>query len=344
MIFSDEDEILNVFKVEIAAYFEQFRGIVKVNSFSSRVSSQLSQESTKSSQESNNVVINSESTQSRPKSLESDNIVINRDATRKSQNTVKRMSSFIDQCCNEAIETEEPLSIQTFKPPTIKQCTELWNERTAINPSLTEIASKYKYFKNASVKKPTSSFNPAESQIRNLCKSDFSEMEIIGQFNLGFIITRLKNDLFVIDQHASDEKTRFEMYKRDWKIDTQMLVYPVKLDFDASQMIHVWDNIKIIEKYGFRIDANGDLIGMPVSKVLFDVSDLEELVYNIENGDVGCKKVWKILASKACRSAVMIGDALTMKEMKRIVSGLAALDQPWNCPHGRPTIRYLSGL
>lgn len=52
----------------------------------------------------------------------------------------------------------------------------------------------------------------------------FKEMEIIGQFNLGFIITKLKSDLFIIDQHATDEKYNFEMLQQDTVLKGQRLI------------------------------------------------------------------------------------------------------------------------
>ena len=55
-------------------------------------------------------------------------------------------------------------------------------------------------------------------------------------------------------------------------------------------------------------------------------------------------KLRSMFASRACRSAVMIGTALEPSKMKQIVSQLARLDQPWNCPHGRPTLRHLVSL
>merc|ERR1712217_434015 len=53
------------------------------------------------------------------------------------------------------------------------------------------------------------------------------------------------------------------------------------------------------------------------------------------------KKVWQLLASRACRGAIMIGKALRTSEMEKILSNLGSLQQPWNCPHGRPTMRHL---
>ena len=55
-------------------------------------------------------------------------------------------------------------------------------------------------------------------------------------------------------------------------------------------------------------------------------------------------KLVSMFASRACRSAVMIGTALQSKEMKSIVMKLADIDQPWNCPHGRPTMKHLYDL
>merc|ERR1719263_2077315 len=52
-------------------------------------------------------------------------------------------------------------------------------------------------------------------------------------------------------------------------------------------------------------------------------------------------KVWKMLASSACRHAIMIGKALRVSEMEKVLANLGTLQQPWNCPHGRPTMRHL---
>jgi hypothetical protein len=51
-----------------------------------------------------------------------------------------------------------------------------------------------------------------------------------------------------------------------------------------------------------------------------------------------------MLASRACRSSIMIGTALDQGQMGRVLARLAGLDAPWNCPHGRPTMRHLAAL
>merc|ERR1712050_242109 len=53
-------------------------------------------------------------------------------------------------------------------------------------------------------------------------------------------------------------------------------------------------------------------------------------------------KIWKLLACRACRGAIMIGKALRLSEMERVIANLSTLQQPFNCPHGRPTFRHLA--
>ncbi|KAK1357679.1 MutL C terminal dimerization domain-containing protein [Heracleum sosnowskyi] len=67
--------------------------------------------------------------------------------------------------------------------------------------------------------------------------------------------------------------------------------------------------------------------------------------YRMDTADSVCPpRVREMLASRACRSSVMIGASLSRIEMQKIVKHLADLKSPWNCPHGRPTMRHLIDL
>lgn len=67
--------------------------------------------------------------------------------------------------------------------------------------------------------------------------------------------------------------------------------------------------------------------------------------YKTDTADSVCpSRVRAMLASRACRSSVMIGDPLGRNEMQKILEHLADLKSPWNCPHGRPTMRHLVDL
>uniref|UniRef100_A0AAQ4RYK2 PMS1 homolog 2, mismatch repair system component n=1 Tax=Gasterosteus aculeatus aculeatus TaxID=481459 RepID=A0AAQ4RYK2_GASAC len=149
----------------------------------------------------------------------------------------------------------------------------------------------------------------AEAELsKEISKDMFKEMEIIGQFNLGFIIAKLNADLFMIDQHATDEKYNFEMLQQHTVLQGQKLIH---------------------------------------KNWTFGPADIEELIFMLSDSPgVMCRpsRVRQMFASRACRKSVMIGTALNVAEMKKLLVHMGEIDHPWNCPHGRPTMRHLANL
>uniref|UniRef100_A0A7S2TPQ2 MutL C-terminal dimerisation domain-containing protein n=1 Tax=Lotharella oceanica TaxID=641309 RepID=A0A7S2TPQ2_9EUKA len=231
-----------------------------------------------------------------------------------------------------------------------------------------------------------------ESAMRRVIqKSDFAKMEIIGQFNLGFIITKLKNDLFIIDQHATDEKYNFERLQRVTKIHSQVLFKPMPVRVSPAHFLTILDHLPIFQANGFdfcgpAIDElkNGVEVQMededptsdrksrlflkkiPYSKnTTFGIDDIVQLCTLLadagsgydESGSSSAKeqgikhlmglripKLRAMFASRACRSSIMIGTGLMKAKMRKLVRNMGTMDQPWNCPHGRPTMRHLFDL
>ncbi|OZJ03360.1 hypothetical protein BZG36_02984 [Bifiguratus adelaidae] len=193
-----------------------------------------------------------------------------------------------------------------------------------------------------------------------ISKSDFTRMMVLGQFNLGFIIALLatdgRRDLFIIDQHASDEKYNFETLQQTTVIQSQKLFVPRALELTAGEEIIAAENEDIIAANGYEIEVHHDapptqrikLLAQPVSKsTVFGIKDLEELIYLLSEhpGEmVRCSKARAMFASRACRKSVMIGHTLNKSKMIQIVKHMGEIKQPWNCPHGRPTMRHLMDL
>ncbi|KAF1949549.1 DNA mismatch repair protein MutL [Byssothecium circinans] len=215
--------------------------------------------------------------------------------------------------------------------------------------------------------------DPEERLSLTVTKCDFLNMRIIGQFNLGFIIavrpptsTSPTPDLFIIDQHASDEKYNFERLSATTVLISQRLVHPHPLELTVVEEEVMLNNETSLTANGFivDIDTSGEkevgrrakLISLPMSKeVTFTPKDLEELLALILDSPPSSSlsasshiprpsKVRKLLASRACRSSVMIGKALKKTRMEDIVQHMGSMDKPWSCPHGRPTMRHLFGL
>ncbi|KAL8929205.1 MAG: hypothetical protein Q9208_001288 [Pyrenodesmia sp. 3 TL-2023] len=209
-------------------------------------------------------------------------------------------------------------------------------------------------------------------------KEDFGRMEIVGQFNLGFVLAIrpatsviTDDELFIIDQHASDEKFNFERLQASTTVQNQRLVRPKILDLTAIEEEIIIENNTALVENGFlvEVDQSGDspvgqrcrLVSLPMSReVTFDLSDLEELIAMLgesppasmssEHGEHKLRhvprpsKVRKLFAMRACRSSVMVGKTLQKRQMENLVKHMGEIDKPWNCPHGRPTMRHVLGL
>ncbi|KAL6450381.1 pms1 DNA mismatch repair protein pms1 [Candida maltosa Xu316] len=193
--------------------------------------------------------------------------------------------------------------------------------------------------------------------IYSISKQDFLEMKIIGQFNLGFILVNHQSNLFIIDQHAADEKFNFEKLMTNFKIKHQPLMSPINLELNIIDEMLVLDHQQVFDNNGFKLTIYGDnppgkkisLISLPTyQNTMFGLDDFHELINLINeqpnNKNLKISKIRKILAMRACRSSIMIGSALSMSKMNEVVKNLSTLDKPWNCPHGRPTMRHLTEL
>ncbi|KAJ2962954.1 hypothetical protein NQZ79_g1921 [Umbelopsis isabellina] len=166
---------------------------------------------------------------------------------------------------------------------------------------------------------------------RVIKKMDFLNMRVIGQFNLGFIIAMLNEaDLFIVDQHASDEKYNFETLQQTTQIKGQKLIHPRAVELTASEELVAMDNIGILKANGFdiHVDENAPptqkikIISQPVSKnTMFNMKDFEELVFLLSErpGEmVRCSKARAMFASRACRKSVMIGHSLGKQQMIKV--------------------------
>ena len=209
-----------------------------------------------------------------------------------------------------------------------------------------------------------SSLRAAEVELESkFRKSDFALLRVVGQFNLGFIICCLRNNVFIIDQHAADEKANYERLEANTVLKRQPLIVPAPLDVSAADEVMLLENRELFRKNGFeffedhagRVGRRVLLKAVPYSKgIVFGPDDVRELLAQLQGigeGHVDSRtvvprpsRVRTMLASRACRYSIMIGRHLDRKQMAKVVFNLSTLRSPWNCPHGRPTMRHLVSL
>ena len=145
---------------------------------------------------------------------------------------------------------------------------------------------------NANISNTTDNGQATKALNRVIEKLDFVKMKVIGQFNLGFIIAALNDaDLFIIDQHASDEKYNFETLQRTTRIKGQRLIQPRPIELTASEEMIAMENIDILRANGFDIEVNElapptqkiKIISQPISKnTMFNIKGKIELRVIVE--------------------------------------------------------------
>ena len=133
----------------------------------------------------------------------------------------------------------------------------------------------------------------AEEELnKQIKKTDFARMEIFGQFNLGFLIVGLGKDLFIVDQHATDEKYNFETLQRTTHIRPQKMVVAQGLELTAGDEATLIDHLEVFEKNGFQFEIDKEavagrrvkLVAVPTSKNwVFGKEDIDELIFMLSD-------------------------------------------------------------
>ena len=168
---------------------------------------------------------------------------------------------------------------------------------------------------------------------------------VFGTYILGE--NRKLDKLFIIDQHAAHERVMYEKYKKEYaleKINIQQLISPEIIELTNSEMNDLSKNLELFKQLGFELEEFGPssyairgvpfLFGKPNIKNLF-LDILDSLEKDIKNMyDTRVDKIMKL----ACSCAIKSGDKLQDIEIKSLLNNLSKCDNPYTCPHGRPTI------
>ena len=213
------------------------------------------------------------------------------------------------------------------------------------------------YNTNIDIIKNTSSSNNNSIDIKSSEESTlkhseptpkFPDLRIIGQFRKTYILAEYLDTLYIIDQHVAHEKILFEKYVKDIEnneIVVQRLLIPCIIDLSLDDFECYKENIHVFADSGFVIEEFGGntiaLKEVPYFLGKLDAKNfLLSIIDNLKNlgsGKAVDVKVNKI-ATMACKAAVKANDYLTQIEMEKLISDLRYLDNPFNCPHGRPII------
>ncbi|MDY4079841.1 MAG: DNA mismatch repair endonuclease MutL, partial [Clostridium sp.] len=176
----------------------------------------------------------------------------------------------------------------------------------------------------------------------------FPPLRIIGQFNRTYILGEYDEVLYMIDQHAAHEKILFEKYFKsieEGSIVVQPLLVPSVIDLTLEDLSYYEENKEIFKNAGFTLEEfGGNSLALKEVPYFLGKLDAKGLFLSILDNikELGSGKTTEVkynkIATMACKEAVKGHDVLSEQEMIKLVEDLRYIDDPFHCPHGRPTI------
>lgn len=185
-----------------------------------------------------------------------------------------------------------------------------------------------------------------------LTKENRDEYKILGQVFDTYWIIAFRDKMFIVDQHAAHEKVKYERLLKQFhekSIITQNLNPPIIVTLSAKEEQVLEEYRDVFLSLGFEVEefegreyalrgVPSDLYGCNEKELFIEV--LDDLI----DGPMfkGITVIEEKLASMACKAAVKGNHAISRQEMEVLIDELLTLDNPYNCPHGRPTIISMS--
>ncbi len=182
---------------------------------------------------------------------------------------------------------------------------------------------------------------------------DDEKLVPLAQMNNSYILCQQGSELVIVDQHAAHERIRYTEILEDFeakKKSVQPLLTPEQLELSHQEAALLSEYKDFLGEMGFEIEPFGgntfSVFSVPSYLVKEDIKGtvmglIDDISNNAVKGDLQSRKE-RALTYAACRSAVKFGDPLSKEEMENLCKRLQELDQPYTCPHGRPTMIKMS--
>ena len=167
---------------------------------------------------------------------------------------------------------------------------------------------------------------------------------IIGQNELG---------MYIIDQHAAKERINYEYYKEKLgnpKKETTALLFPFTIELTNSEFIILKEHFNLLEEIGFEVEEFGlnSIIvkahptWLPTGHEEISTRKIIEIILMTEKNFSVTKFNEKIAIMLSCKLAIKANENITLEEQEKLINDLRKCDNPFNCPHGRPTTIFYS--
>ena len=222
--------------------------------------------------------------------------------------------------------------------------------RTALGAYMEDSRARHDFSPHLSLRSHDQS-GEAERETEAVRERFQADDALFWQFNNAYIFIQVRGGIVVIDQHAAHERIIFDTSRKQIESElpvSQQILFPITLELSVPELEVFRSTRDIFHKLGFYLEPFGGtsilVRGYPQGLKNWDEGRLLLQIFDdlLNNRMLGNSHADRIVASFACRSAVKAGQKLSVDEMRMLADQLFAVDNPYSCPHGRPTIHRLS--
>ena len=179
-------------------------------------------------------------------------------------------------------------------------------------------------------------------------KSSFPELEYFGQMHGTYLFAQGKGGLYIIDQHAAQERVKYEYYREkigDVDNSQQQLLVPYIFEFPADDMLRIKQRMELLEDAGIFLEEYGaNQFILREHPIWFKEEEIEAGIYEmcdmlLLTKEVSIKKYRAELAiMMSCKRSIKANHSLDDYSARDLLFQLSRCDNPYNCPHGRPVL------
>jgi DNA mismatch repair protein MutL len=242
----------------------------------------------------------------------------------------------------------EKREVGDYYPEAREERTEEYRQKTHHGePALIkEDSQPYRYPMKDTQKRLTKSERLQAQHVPPVRKGEVPDVKVLGQFSDLYIITEAEGKLVLVDQHAAHERIMYEQVLRMRDMGWQELITPVTLELSTKEMTIIEDYIPFLEQIGFSISefGAGSYVVTTVPSIFGRLED-PEIVHDIISDLVSGGRIKedtqvydRVCSTMACRAAIKAGAVCTKEQMLGLLRQLMLCDNPYTCPHGRPTM------
>ena len=203
------------------------------------------------------------------------------------------------------------------------------------------------------IKEEETIFDEIKEEETEYLEKKFPDLSIVGVVNGTYIVCQNEDGMYLIDQHAAKERVNYEFYLKklgEPNLEVTPMLFPLTLEYPVNEYIVIREHFETLTNMGFNIEEfgiNSVIIKahptwLPKGYENEAIKHILEAIVTFENKFSIEKFNESVATMMSCKLAIKANQYVSTEELEQLIIDLKNCHNPFNCPHGRPTIVFHS--